>query len=310
VAGGFSFYNELTKVLPGVITQLYRELLLENGLVVPTMADLSLGDLEVLRDLLEGVGDAEVVGATATDFPIVDASMEQDRYKVLMLGAGISMDANTEEALKRSGKYQTYLEKKLKLVRRAIAELSQKIACYGRAASGMTGFFNNPNVAVVNSSFDPWDPALTAKQLRSFLIDQQRAFYRANNFTRMPDSLACTPDLALRMEELLLENNVPVLDYIRGENRRIRNFYEVVECGSDKLEANGVHAGGFNRDRMVFFNRDDMVLERHNMPTTAAPAKYVQIKGLTETVPFMSLTSPVIVNQPQMVQYVTVAKED
>lgn len=309
--GGLNLYDALTKKLPEVITKRYRDLPFENGTIVPTVTDLQPGDAELSRDLLEEVGDAEIVGDDTTNFPIVDLSAEEDRYKILMVANGFSFTYNQIAAYERAGNFQQVNNRKMMVARRGIAERMNKLAAFGNAGQGITGFLNNPNVPLDNSSFDPWDANTTGDDLSDWVQEQVEVAYTANNNSYMPSELLCSTEFwFLLNRKRMSDSGEKVINHLtQGENPPLRRIVWSSETRSSALEANGVQAANTDLDRLVLYPLDEMVVDRHNSTVGLLPPDYIQTKGTRKIYPMFGLTSPTMINIPYAMRYITVAKK-
>lgn len=313
--GGTRLYRSLEQLLPGVLMKRRRSLRYENGDIVPTMADLQPGASEVVRQLMQDVGDASVVSDASTDIPMIDVSGTEDRYKTIMIGAGFSLTLQQQRALDFSASEsslqllnaQQMVQRLMSMAQRAIAEKANLFGAFGSTALGITGFLNNANVAVNNSSFNPY--TATPEALAEFFIDEIAAIHSASNTVETPGDVVVSTDLDFLLQGTKMsDGDMTVKQYILQNYDAITSITPSLECGWALLEANGVLAGGTNKDRIVFYPRDMEVVERHIEPSRLAPEEYIERRNLRTLYPMFHCVTPTIINYPTAMRYTNVAK--
>jgi hypothetical protein len=286
----------------------------EAGTIIPTIPDLQPGSYEVVKTVINNVGDAKVIGDGAFDFPLVDATASEDRYRVLMAAAGFQIGFQSERyegfasaaGTLRARQYDI----KVQTCIRAIQERRNKIAAFGDAALGVTGMLNNANITVDNNSFDPNSATPTA--FADFLISLVKTFHVNSNNVFFPTTGLVGTQFYFKMVSLVMPaTSITVKDHVEKalSDEDIKfTFKKVKECESAFLEAAGVQASGTNKDRIVLYPLDPEVLERHIENIQLAPPKYLQVQGLNTLYPMFGCTTPTIINYPSAVSYTDVVK--
>jgi hypothetical protein len=194
-------------------------------------------------------------------------------------------------------------DKKAFAARRAIAEKMNKIAAFGAAKYDCTGFLNNPDVPVDNSSFDP--DAATADEFVEWFIDEIISVESSTELTESPTTALVTPELhGTMLKKRLSGTDMNVKQYIL-ENTDLVDIRKVTELKSATLEANGVQAGGTNKDRVLLYPLDPEIVERHIEMTKPLPEEYRNAKYIT---PMYACTSPVIWNFPKAARAIDYVK--
>lgn len=311
-SGGTHLYRDLEQKLPGILTPRYRELPFEAGRVVPTMVDLQAGAYEVVRRIYDEFGTAKVLADGAYDIPLVDLSSSEDRYRILMIAAAFSIGFQEERHANFAGR--SLNTDKMKVASRAIQEKRNRIAAFGDTATGITGFLNNANVTLNNSSFDPYAGTTTADDLADFLIQQIEELHTASNNVFYPTAAAVSTSLYFRMVRMRMpDTQTTVLNYIIAALKEqgvdiVFQILKLKECESSLLEANGVQAGSTNKDRVVLYPLDPEVIERHVEMIKLAPPEYIERRDMKTIYPMFGCVTPVIVNYPAALRYIDVAK--
>ncbi len=308
--GGNLLYRALEQNMPGVLSRRYRDLAFENGKIVPTQADLKAGASEVVRDTVDEVGDADIISDGAFDIPIVDVSAGEDRYKIFMIASAFSYTFAQERAYNYAGAKAEINNRKQMLAKRSIGERHHKIAAFGDTRLNVTGFLNNANVALNNSSFDPNTAA--PDELAEFFVDELKAAHTASNNVEMPmDTLISTGYYFKLAKTRMPDSSMTVLNYIKealSQEDVKFNIVKCQECDSDQLERNGVQAGGTNKDLITFYTKDPDVVERHIELVQLMPAEWVTVRDGRKVYPMFSSTTPTIINYPGAFRYTKVPK--
>lgn len=314
---GMFLSRRLEQLLIGVLTKRYRALHFSNGMVVPTVADLDVGASEVVREKITEIGAAAILAENAGDVPVIDLEVGEDRYRTVMIASSISYSMQQMRALEKAGNATEVDARKLLIANRAIEEKDNKLAAFGSTALGLKGMLNNASVGVNNSSFDFWDEATTAKEMAEFILDEMAVVITASDGAEVPSDLLVSISLERRLRSVQMSDNADrsVYEYLLANG--VSSMMAVPECGFAKLEANGVLAAATNKDRIVFYPREDMgmldpelgtffpeIIERHIEPTQQAPMEYWETKNLRTVIPVFKCATPTIVNYPSAMRYV------
>jgi len=315
VNGGTALYRDLEQRLPGLLAPKRRELPFESGMLVPTMPDLAPGSYEVVKTVISDVGNATILGDGAFDFPVVDASASEDRYRNLMAVAGFTIGFQTSRHEAYSASIDTLrlrqYDVKMQTCIRAIQEKRNRIAAFGDTAIGATGLLNNANVTPDNNSFNPY--TATADDLIDFFIAQVEVFYTASNNVFFPTTALVSDALYFKLvRSRVPDGNMTVKDHIENalkEGGVTFKIEKVKEAGFAQLEANGIQSPGTNKDRIVLYPLDPEVVERHVEMIQLAPVQYLQVQGLNTLYPMFGCMTPTIINYTNAVEYIDVVKK-
>jgi hypothetical protein len=308
--GGTMLYRALEQKLPKVLGKRYRELKFENGTIVPTTADLEPGAAEIVRETVDEIGDADIVGDGAFDIPVVDVSAAEDRYKIFMIASAFSYTFQQERAYEK-GDAQIN-DRKMQLARRSIAERHNRIGAYGDNRLNVPGFLNNPSVILDNNAFDPYNVNTTPEQIAAFFIDTIKALHAASNNVEMPsDCLISVPLYFLLIKLRMSNSSMTLMEYIEkalSDNEITFDLLKCEECNSAALEARGVQAAGTNKDRIVLYPKDPEVVERHIELPKLMPQEWVTIKEGRRVYPMFSCTTQTVINYPGAIRYIDIIK--
>jgi hypothetical protein len=309
--GGTYLSRRLEQLFPGVLEKRYRALNFENGRLVPTVADLEAGAAEVVQELMSEVGAADIVNGDATDMPLVDVSVTEDRYRILMIGAAFSYSFDEERKAEKGNFNLT--NKRMMAARRAIAERNNAVAAFGSADNKVTGTLNNASVALNNSSFNPHLIGTTSQQIADFFVDELRTMHDASNNVEFPSTALISSALWFTLIKRRITDNdsTTIKDYIEkalSQDGYDFNFVKADECSSARLEKAKVQTAGTNKDRILFYPLDPEVLERHIELPQLMPVDWQYIKDGRKIFPMFSCTTPVLVNYPGALRYVDLPK--
>jgi hypothetical protein len=307
------YYDDLTQKLRELIRQRFRTLLFENGTLVPTDTDLEPGVREISEDILTGVGEAALLAPGSSDIPLVQVSMTEDRYPVVMAVSAYSIEWQERRAFERSG--VPIRTERINFARRAIAEALNKFGAYGNIALSIRGLLNNANVTLDNNSFNP--NTATFAEWVTFVIDAVLRLGIDSDMVTYATDVLLSPRMYAKSQQVSNPDNpaISVLQAVRDRLRDEENisqvrFRAVPECSSARLEANGVQSGGTNKDRILVYNLDPMCVQRQIEQEIAAflPQEYVQVKGTTQFFPMFSCASATKVRELPSIRYIDVAK--
>ncbi|HEY9737480.1 MAG TPA: major capsid family protein [Trichocoleus sp.] len=310
--GGTNLYRYLQQRLPGMIQKRYRDLPFDDGTIVPTDATLAAGVQELVAETVDGIGDADVLGDGAFDIPIVDLDVGEDAYKVLMIASAMSYTFQQERAMNFAGRTAQLNTRREGLVTRSISERRSRIAAFGDRRFGITGFLNNPNVSLDNSSFNPYDAGTVPDELFQFFVAIVRDFYLGSNNVGFPAGCLVSTGLYFKLIGTRMTDGATTLkDFIENALREDEIPFVIrknQESESARLEANGVQAAGTNKDRITLYVRERDTVERMIEPIQMMPPDYVSTKDARKVFPFFSCVTPTMVHQPLGMRYIDVTK--
>lgn len=313
--GGTNLFRDLEQRLPQLLAPRRRELPFESGVFVPTKPDLAPGSYEVVKTVINDVGSATILGDGAFDFPVVDASASEDRYRNLMAVAGFTIGYQTSRREAYAASIDTLrvsqYDMKMQTCIRAIQERRNRIAAIGDATIGATGLLNNANIVADNNSFNPY--LATADDLIDFFISQVESFYTNSNNVFFPTTALVSDQLDFKMIRSRVPNSeLTVKEYIQNALKKRGLGFKiegVKEAGFAQLEAAGVLTPGTNKDRIVLYPLDPEVVERHVEMIQMAPLQYLQVQGLNTLYPMFGCMTPTIINYTNAISYIDVIKK-
>ncbi len=225
------------------------------------------------------------IGSSADDLPSVQASA--NKTSVPIGYAGNSFDYSLDELRKTQQMRMPIDTIKGRAAFRGSQEHSQRVAYFGDAARNMTGLFNNPNIAIDNSTVN-WATATGQEivaDMNSLLIEvwiNSANTHVANAFGL--DSARYAQISSQRMDS---GTDTTILEFFKKNNlyttmtgAELRIFPRL-QLSASVLAANGVSNGG--KDMMMAYELNDDNLGMVN-PIPWRPLA-PQMKNLTVIVP-------------------------
>jgi len=291
----------------------------ENGTLIPTTGDLPPGKDEVGALFMGGnLGEEAILLAPgAADIPLTPVRLTTDNYPVVMAAKGYAIqwqEARTQEALKIRQLVET---RKIDIVRSEIAKRLNRFGAIGEPVLGYTGLYNNPNVSVTVSSFNP--NTATYSQWVEFLIDTiLSAGLSADGETVLePDTILLSQRMRVLASRIMNPQNgdVSALDAAieqlgASAAGNAASFIRSPFSSSDILERYRVFTPGTNRDRIVIYTKDPAVVSRRIESKVAqlVDEEFLAPTGLTRIFPFFSCSSGTMIHDAAGIKYIDVVK--
>lgn len=209
----------------------------------------------------DGVTIGKFIGASADDLP--DVTINANKSSVPIGYAGNKYSYSLDE-LRKSQQLRIPLDTtKARLAFRGAQEHTQRVAYFGDAARGMTGAFNNPNLALSNSTLNWFDPATTGDMIAADLNKQLVDVYINSATVHLPDTIVM--DAArfalIASKRMGTITDRTVLEYFKMNNQytaltgRAPEVYSRLQLSAAQLAAAGV--SNSNKDRILAYERND-----------------------------------------------------
>lgn len=302
-------YDALTQRLPKVLEPRYETLYWENGDLIPTQTDLAPGAREISYERLTEFGDADFVGDAATNIPIVDITVAEDRYPIYMVASGFPLSLQEERAyeaanLARQSTAINRFDRRMGAARNVIAQKTNKFTALGGGPNlNFPGAINNPLVPATNSSFDP--NAATYATLRDFLIGVIEGL-TDNLVSSEPTDMLVPRNLHKKMLALENTNGTKSVKKAIEEEYPSLNIMKIKEGDAAYLDAAQSGRPAAGKDRVMLFPAEEMVLNRHIENTVAqlVPEDYIRVDGMRRIYTMFSCITPAIFDYPQDCRYV------
>lgn len=306
-------YDRLTQRMPKILEPRYESLHFENGDFIPTTADLTAGAKEVAYERFNEFGDADFLSDASTNIPVVDISLDEDRYPIFMMGSGFPVSLQEQRAYESGLDSRiNRFDRRMDAARRVIAARTNRVTAYGTASAGFTGFLSNPLVPLDSASTGvstTFYTTATYNDIVDFFINTIESL--TDNFvTAEPTTMLVPSDVNKRLTSV--QNSVGTKS-VKQYLEEVYPDLEIVktrEVSSAQLAANGITAGS-TKDRIALYPKDPSVLHRHLESNVAqlAPQDFIRVDGLRKIYLMFSVFTPVIVDYPQDIRFIDINKK-
>jgi len=310
----YDVYQELNQKLNKSLTNRFPELTFANGIDVPIAFNLAPGAESVSVDEITARGEAGLLGSDSSDIPLVQIAVSKTQAPVVMAVAGYSIGFKSDRAYGFSGKSAMITERSVMAVRRAIDERLNFFIAYGEPSLGIRGFYNNAGVTPIASPFDP--NVATYETLVTFFVNLVLSMGLTTFSQSFPTDIIISRRLLIRLANTrsTTQTTMSALEAVQGAIRAIDGYQGVTlrarpESDSAILTQRAVTGVPANRDRIVVYRRDPMVLEAQMESAVAQmmPAKYMYADPkMAMNYPMFACCSAPQIYDPQSVSYVDI----
>ncbi|NEP10869.1 MAG: DUF2184 domain-containing protein [Symploca sp. SIO2C1] len=301
-------YEDLTQRMEKILEPRYRTMHFENGDLIPTMVDLDPGMKEIAYDKINEFGDADLVSDAATNIPVVDISLDEDRYPIYMVAAGFPLSLQEERAYNANHYHASSLnrfERRMAVARKAIAQRTNQFTALSVPNINFPGFLTNSLVSTDNSAFNLYTS--TYQQCLDFFVDIIESL--TDNFvTDYPTDMLVPKDVHHRM--VSLENGLGTVNLME----RLEQLYpdlmitKTKELEAALIDSSGITRPGAGKDRIMLYPKEPDILNRHIEEQVAqlAPEEYIRTDGLRRIYPMFSCITPAIFDYPTDCRYIDI----
>lgn len=307
-------YGELTQRMPKLLEQRHEALRFESGEFIPTETDLVAGARELAYERFTEYGDADFMSDASTNIPVVDISLDEDRYPIFMLGSGFPVSFQEERA-QSSGLQRVNInryDRRMAAARKVIATRTNRLTAYGAPNAGFTGFLANPYIPVhsyTTGVATTFYTTATYNEIVDFMVGEIESL--TDNFVSMePTTMLVPSDVNKRISTV--QNSIGT----KSVKQYLEELYpdlEIVktkEVAGAQMQANGMSIGA-TKDRMAIYPKDETVLHRHLEQKVAqlAPEEYIRVDGLRRIYLMFSCFTPAIVDYPMDLLFVDINRK-
>lgn len=210
----------------------------------------------------DGVTLGKFIGSSADDLPNV--ALSANKSSVPIGYAGNMYDYSLDE-LRKSQQLRIPLDTtKARLAFRGAQEHTQRVAYFGDAKRNMTGLFNNPNLALSNSTLNWYDPATTGTAICNDMNSLLESVWINSKNVHLPNSIVLDAARFAFIARTPMSATFPqqtILEYFKRNNLytsitgRDLPVFSRLQLSASELAANGVSNG--NKDRMMAYELND-----------------------------------------------------
>lgn len=300
--------RQLEQKLPGILMRKYPGLPFANGQFLPATADLGIGAQTLTREVMESFGEAVIYSNSTSDLPTVTTTIDERGYRALTWVAGVKWSYDELEKASFSG--ADVVSRRTSFIPRVFDEALQKFILVGSAKHGITGFFNNPQVPSVDSTFDP--NTATAAEFMEFVYQILSAVPDRTNLVGGTAVILMPERMRQRMAQLFLDGtSVSVLEkvlevYGARTGGTLRQIVAINEMKASVLEDYGLYPAGTNKDLIMLAPVDINACSRKFNARRPLP-----LEGPVDTVYkqyYLQSSSEPMFDFPLEFQYITTPK--
>ena len=232
----------------------------------------------------DAVTMGKFIGSSAKDLPRV--TVNPVKSKVPIGYAGIGYDFSLDELRKTAQLRMPIDTTKAQVALRGAQEHQQRVAYFGDESRGMTGLFNNPNLALDNSVVD-WDTA-TGQEIVDDMNSLLIKVWTGSKSIHLPNTLVMTPDRYAILSSRRMDSgtDTTILQFFMQNNlyttrtKRELMIEPRYQLEAAELAAAGISNGG--KDRMMAYEMNSQNLALANPIPFRQTAP--QIQGLNISV--------------------------
>jgi len=263
---------------------------LRGAQIVPVRTAINEGADEYTYRILDGAGVSRIIATYAEDLPRVDVQGREVTAKIF--GHGASFGYNVQDFRRARMTGLPLDTERAELARETIARKNDEIIAKGEADVGVTGFYNNANVALVTPITGNWLLA-TADQIVDDLLKIERAIIVDSNAVESPDTVVLSPgQFALANTKRLANTETTALEFFMRKSLGVKNA---------EVWARGETAGAGNVARIAMGKKDPKILQ------ALLPLEFYQMppeqKGLGFVVNCDSRAGGVVFRRPKAWRY-------
>jgi hypothetical protein len=277
VDDGLAFYTSQLAVLEAKVYEVkYRNIVFMDFVPVDQSDPEWVDSVEYIS--YDAVGVAKFIGANAKDLPESDINAAKSIIPVFYGGTSFSYSL---DELRKSQQLRIPLDvTKAKMNFRAFQEHAQKVAFFGDSARGITGLFNNANVALDESTVD-WATATGAEiveDMNSLMIEvwQNSAEVHVPNVFLLPSEKFAQ----ISSQRMDSGTDTTVLDFFKLNNLYTQLTGQPLTIRAN-FELNTAGAAGVGRMMAYELNDDNLTMRMPMNYRQVAP----QPDGLRVMVP-------------------------
>ncbi|MGL5076888.1 MAG: major capsid family protein [Waterburya sp.] len=305
-SAGMFLQRELEQKLTKVYEKKYANLWAEQGQYLTARPDLQLGAEFITEEVIESVGRADEISELAMDGSTVSVSATEFRFNTHVFATSYNYSILKLNAARFAKKD---INARLAVAAdRAIRQRIHDLAVFGSTKRQSSGLFNDANVPVEATSYNP--NTATFQQHIDFVAQICSNVEDRNSLTENVGTLLVPNKLLYRWKQQYQSNDSgktvysAIMDnFGSGSGGSITTIAGVNECKSSELIANGVLPVGSVLDRVIFLPSDPDAVERlYYPPMTLAP----QLNGMNFRVITFAGTSQTIIHTPQALAYVNI----
>ncbi|MGK7892354.1 MAG: major capsid family protein [Xenococcus sp. (in: cyanobacteria)] len=299
--------RQLEQRIGKVYEKKYAPLWAEAGRFLTATPDLDPGATSIIEEIIEAVGKAEELSDMSDDVPLVAISEDENRFKVHCFVLAYKYTITQLHRARKTG--DDISLRRAAVVDRILREQVHNVAVFGDKKRGSQGFFNNDQVPVSSTGYNP--NTASFQDHLDFVGERLAKVRKRNHQTEDVSLILVSDDLKFLWNRTRNANGTTTVsralmeDYGVANNGTLTGIYSVNECSAEELEAFGVRPSGTDEDRVIFVPESEDVAERHYFPCDYLPP---QLRDMSYKVCAYHGTSETIIHYPEAMEYSDIPK--
>ena len=295
-SAGSYLSRQLEQTLPKVYSKRYAKLWAQEGQYLQSSPTLEEGITAITEEVMETVGEAAELADISSDVPTITSAIAETQFNVHIFAAGYQYTVLELNAAQRANK--NISTTRTLGVDRALRQKEHELLVFGNKKRGSVGLFNNPDVPVDASGYDPNNANFgdTIDYISSLIAGVQNR----NNLTSDVATILISNKLSHKWTTLVQTNTGLSVKQFISDNYPLIKFGVVNECNSTFLEKYGIRPVGSNEDLVMVLPDDEDAVQRLYFPPSYMPP---QLYGLTYKVISYCGSSQTIWHYPDAAVY-------
>ncbi len=216
-----------------------------DGTIIPMTADLQPGTRKLIEETQKDVGEARFLSDYTEDISYVDYSVQEADYKALDYAASFTYSILELNAARKAGR--DIVGRKMRVANRVMVEKAHNFLLVGETKYNCTGLYNNPNVPVEDSGFDP--NSITVQDHIDFMTEQLDIVATNNLLTAGVETVVIPKKLWSRWTSLL----------IPGTSDNLMSYFTKIYASGNGITENGIQFRVVNESDVPFLDANGVV---------------------------------------------------
>lgn len=278
--------NWLEDVTPRVTMQAYTEINFVNGVLIPTTVDLDISTKVISEFTAQVMGEPDIDDELSDEIPESSIKIGKDEYRTWHTRQGFHykheqlLAYRQASAKSKAPLAAEFLDMPARTAVQVLMRKGNPLAAYGRGSS--TGLLNDANLPTNPSATALYTTAVTNQQLLDFLIAEIENVITTNSIeddmASIPNTILAPIALRRKMKTPQLTLNGTVMSVEKAlmmEYDNITKIHYTNFCSNALLAKYGVQTLATNRDRLLFYQRNNSDFLRRRMSTVVNyPSSY------------------------------------
>ena len=272
--------------------------------ILPVINEGGPGIKEIVSEVYDHFGKAQIVNGGAKDIPFVAAGGKEIRYPVVMWAIGAEWNLQELQSFlvaQRNGRGRRSPEQMRQAAAlRGIEEALNEQALFGTPDNGIYGLLNNPlvasgSVAAGASTKTEWE-AKTPDEILADINSLADSVWTYSKMREMPDKLLLPPsNWSILKNRHLPNREISIMQYLVENSQYFKSVDDIIPI--NELEGAGV--GGTGK-MVVYAKKEDKLACEIPQEATALP---MQEQLFTYVMAWYAYSAGTIIRYPRSIAY-------